>query len=97
MSFSVGSPRLHRALFRDKCYNQSRLSSRSNNQSAGDNGINQSVSSFSGNSTTQTINQSFSSVSSVSDWSSDTPSPCTPNLSSKVCIPIALNVIMKIY
>ncbi|XP_029047908.2 uncharacterized protein LOC114878351 isoform X2 [Osmia bicornis bicornis] len=78
----LGSPRLHRALFRDRCYNQSRLSSRSNNQSPGDSGINQSVSSFSGNSTTQTLNKSFSSVSSVSDWSPDTPSPCTPNLSS---------------
>ncbi|XP_076621719.1 connector enhancer of ksr isoform X1 [Colletes latitarsis] len=78
----LGSPRLHRALFREKCYNQSRLPSRSNSQSPGDSGISQSVSSFSGNSP-QTLSQSFSSVSSVSDWSPDTPSPCTPNLTTK--------------
>ncbi|XP_053997154.1 uncharacterized protein LOC128886368 [Hylaeus anthracinus] len=78
----LGSPRLHRALFRDKCYNQSRLPSRSNSQSPGDSGISQSISSFSGNSP-QTLSQSYSSVSSVSDWSPDTPSPCTPNLSMK--------------
>ncbi|XP_076683432.1 connector enhancer of ksr isoform X3 [Andrena cerasifolii] len=59
----LGSPRLHRALFREKCYNQSRLPSRSNSQSPGDSGISQSVSSFSGNSP-QTLSQSFSSVSS---------------------------------
>nr|XP_033332799.1 uncharacterized protein LOC117224168 [Megalopta genalis] len=78
----LGSPRLHRALFREKGYNQSRLPSRSNSQSPGDSGIGQSVSSFSGNST-QTLSQSFTSVSSVSDWSPDTPSPCSPNLTSK--------------
>ncbi|XP_050474912.1 uncharacterized protein LOC126865973 isoform X2 [Bombus huntii] len=77
-----GSPRLHRALFKEKCYNQSRLPSRSSSQSPGDSGISQSHSSFSGNSP-QTLSQSFSSVSSVSDWSPDTPSPCTPNLISK--------------
>ncbi|XP_076284029.1 connector enhancer of ksr isoform X1 [Lasioglossum baleicum] len=78
----LGSPRLHRALFREKGYNQSRLPSRSNSQSPGDSGISQSVSSFSGNSA-QTLSQSFTSVSSVSDWSPDTPSPCSPNLTSK--------------
>ncbi|KAK9307975.1 hypothetical protein QLX08_001882 [Tetragonisca angustula] len=78
----LGSPRLHRALFREKCYNQSRLPSRSNSQSPGDSGISQSLSPFSGNSP-QTLSQSFSSVSSVSDWSPDTPSPCTPNLTLK--------------
>ncbi|KOC69828.1 Connector enhancer of kinase suppressor of ras 3 [Habropoda laboriosa] len=78
----LGSPRLHRALFREKCYNQSRLPNRSNSQSPGDSGISQSVSSFSGNSP-QTLSQSFSSVSSVSDWSPDTPSPCVSNLTSK--------------
>ncbi|XP_072755267.1 uncharacterized protein Cnk [Anoplolepis gracilipes] len=69
----LGSPRLHRALFRDKCSNQSqhRLSSRSGSQSPGDSGISQSHSSFSGNSPSQTLSQSFSSVSSVSDWSPD--------------------------
>ncbi|EFN72679.1 Connector enhancer of kinase suppressor of ras 3 [Camponotus floridanus] len=68
-----GSPRLHRALFRDKCSNQSqhRLSTRSGSQSPGDSGISQSHSSFSGNSPSQTLSQSFSSVSSVSDWSPD--------------------------
>ncbi|XP_076765347.1 connector enhancer of ksr isoform X2 [Xylocopa sonorina] len=78
----LGSPRLHRALFREKCYNQTRLPSRSNSQSPGDSGISQSVSSFSANSP-QTLSQSFSSVNSVSDWSPDTPSPCAPNLTSK--------------
>ncbi|XP_076238407.1 connector enhancer of ksr [Calliopsis andreniformis] len=78
----LGSPRLHRALFREKCYNQSRLPSRSNSQSPGDSGIGQSVSSFNGNSP-QTLSQSFSSVSSVSDWSPDTPSPCVPNVVPK--------------
>ncbi|XP_015436099.1 PREDICTED: LOW QUALITY PROTEIN: uncharacterized protein LOC107191550 [Dufourea novaeangliae] len=77
----LGSPRLHRALFREKCYNQTRLPSRSNSQSPGDSGISQSVSSFSGNSP-QTLSQSFTSVSSVSDWSPDTPSPCTANVTS---------------
>nr|XP_012144289.1 PREDICTED: uncharacterized protein LOC100882812 isoform X2 [Megachile rotundata] len=76
----LGSPRLHRALFREKCYNQSRLSSRSSSsQSPGDSGVGQSVSSFTGNST-HTPNQSFSTA---SDWSPDVPSPSTPNLSSK--------------
>ncbi|CAK9807188.1 Connector enhancer of kinase suppressor of ras 3 [Anthophora plagiata] len=78
----LGSPRLHRALFREKCYNQTRLPSRSNSQSPGDSGISQSVSSFSGNSP-QTLSQSFSSASSVSDWSPDTPSPSILNLTSK--------------
>nr|XP_031838003.1 uncharacterized protein LOC116429322 [Nomia melanderi] len=78
----LGSPRLHRALFREKGYNQSRLPSRSNSQSPGDSGISQSVSSFSGNSP-QTYSQSFASISFVSDWSPDTPSPCTPSLTSK--------------
>ncbi|KOX71740.1 Connector enhancer of kinase suppressor of ras 3 [Melipona quadrifasciata] len=78
----LGSPRLHRALFREKCYNQSWLPSRSNSQSPGDSEISQSLSPLSGNSP-QTLSQSFSSVSSVSDWSSDTPSPSTPNLTLK--------------
>ncbi|OAD58012.1 Connector enhancer of kinase suppressor of ras 3, partial [Eufriesea mexicana] len=78
----LGSPRLHRAIFREKCYNQSRLPSRSNSQSPGDSGISQSISSFSGNSP-QTLSQSFSSASSISDWSPDTPSPCTSNLMLK--------------
>ncbi|XP_026674146.1 uncharacterized protein LOC108630860 isoform X2 [Ceratina calcarata] len=82
----LGSPRLHRALFREKCYNQSRLPSRSNSQSPGDSGISQSVSTFSGNSP-QTLSQSFSSVSSVSDWSPDTPSPCNPNLTNSTTHP----------
>ncbi|XP_029662241.1 uncharacterized protein LOC115234954 [Formica exsecta] len=73
----LGSPRLHRALFRDKCSNQSqhRLSTRSGSQSPGDSGISQSHSSFSGNSPSQTLSQSFSSVSSVSDWSPDITTP----------------------
>ncbi|KAL6444388.1 hypothetical protein ACFW04_001922 [Cataglyphis niger] len=73
----LGSPRLHRALFRDKCSNQSqhRLSTRSGSQSPGDSGISQSHSSFSGNSPSQTLSQSFSSVSSVSDWSPDVTTP----------------------
>lgn len=80
----TGSPRLHRALFRDKCSNQSqhRLSTRSGSQSPGDSGISQSHSSFSGNSPSQTLSQSFSSVSSVSDWS---PDVTTPSNISKVC------------
>lgn len=79
----AGSPRLHRALFRDKCSNQSqhRLSARSGSQSPGDSGISQSHSSFSGNSPSQTLSQSFSSVSSVSDWSPDV----TSSNISKVC------------
>ncbi|XP_014468751.1 PREDICTED: uncharacterized protein LOC106741360 isoform X2 [Dinoponera quadriceps] len=73
----LGSPRLHRALFRDKCSNQSqhRLSTRSDSQSPGDSGISQSHSSFSGNSPSQTLSQSVSSVSSASDWSPDTSTP----------------------
>ncbi|RLU18195.1 hypothetical protein DMN91_010438 [Ooceraea biroi] len=69
------SPRLHRALFRDKCSNQSqhRLSARSSSQSPGDSGISQSHSSF--NSPSQTLSHSFSSVSSASDWSPDASTP----------------------
>lgn len=73
----AGSPRLHRALFRDKCsssQSQHRRSARSGSQSPGDSGISQSHSSFSGNSPSQTLSQSVSSVSSISDWSPDTPS-----------------------
>lgn len=75
----LGSPRLHRALFRDKGSNQSqhRLSTRSGSQSPGDSGISQSHSFFSGNSPSQS--QSFSSVSSASDWSPDVTTP--PNMS----------------
>nr|XP_012216845.1 PREDICTED: uncharacterized protein LOC105668809 isoform X1 [Linepithema humile] len=75
----LGSPRLHRALFRDKCclnQSQHRLSTRSSSQSPGDSGISQSHSSFSGNSPSQqTLSQSFSSVSSVSDCSPDALTP----------------------
>ena len=71
----VGSPRLHRALFRDKSSSQQqqRQTVRSGSQSPGDSGISQSLSSYSGNSQSHTLSQSFSSVSSVSDWSPDTP------------------------
>ncbi|XP_011154406.1 uncharacterized protein LOC105192169 isoform X2 [Harpegnathos saltator] len=75
----LGSPRLHRALFRDKTSNQSqhRLFTRSGSQSPGDSGISQSHSSFNGNSPSQTLSQSISSVSSASDWSPDTSTPST--------------------
>ncbi|KAF7994610.1 hypothetical protein HCN44_004082 [Aphidius gifuensis] len=78
----LGSPRLHRALFRDKNntstkqqqqqqqYQQS-IIGRSGSQSPGDSGISQSISSYSGISQSHTLSHSFSSVSSVSDWSPD--------------------------
>lgn len=66
----LGSPRLHRALFRDKSVNQ-RQNSRSGGQSPGDSGFSQSLSSHSGVSHCHTLSQSISSVSSVSDWSPD--------------------------
>ncbi|XP_048506093.1 uncharacterized protein LOC105688413 isoform X2 [Athalia rosae] len=75
----LGSPRLHRAIFRDKRTNQqSHQNNRSGSQSPGDSGISQSLSSFSGTSQSQTLSQSFSSTSSVSDWSPDTPTANTP-------------------
>ncbi|KAG7205570.1 hypothetical protein KM043_007542 [Ampulex compressa] len=83
----LGSPRLHRALFRDKCSNQSqqRLFARTSNQSQspGDSGISHSVGTFSTNSP-QNLSQSVSSASSVSDWSPDTPPSCTLNMSKCV-------------
>lgn len=79
----LGSPKLHRALFREKCYNQSSQSTNhSNNQNPNDSGFNQLINPFNGNNS-QTLSQSFSSVSSVNDWSSDTSSLCTANLISK--------------
>ncbi|XP_015121433.1 uncharacterized protein LOC107044159 isoform X2 [Diachasma alloeum] len=66
----LGSPRLHRALFKDKSSSQKR----SGSQSPGDSGISQSLSSYSGMSQSHTLSQSFSSVSSTSDWSPETPS-----------------------
>ncbi|XP_015591697.1 uncharacterized protein LOC107266083 isoform X2 [Cephus cinctus] len=79
----LGSPRLHRALFRDKRSSQQQQqqhqqASRSGSQSPGDSGISQSLSSFSGASQSQTLSQSFSSASSVSDWSPDTPTSNVP-------------------
>ncbi|XP_051174533.1 probable serine/threonine-protein kinase DDB_G0282963 [Leptopilina boulardi] len=67
----LGSPRLHRALFRDKSSTQPKIK-RSGSQSPGDSGISQSLSSGSA-SQSQTLSQSYSSVSSVSDWSPDAP------------------------
>ncbi|XP_063974897.1 uncharacterized protein Cnk [Diachasmimorpha longicaudata] len=65
----LGSPRLHRALFKDKSSSQKR----SGSQSPGDSGISQSFSSYSGMSQSHTLSQSFSSMSSTSDWSPETP------------------------
>ncbi|OXU26706.1 hypothetical protein TSAR_000117 [Trichomalopsis sarcophagae] len=74
----LGSPRLHRALFRDKSSHQ-RQNSRSGSQSPGDSGISQSLSSCSGTSQCPTFSQSFSSVNSAGEWGpSDTPAPHVP-------------------
>ncbi|XP_071554984.1 uncharacterized protein Cnk isoform X2 [Temnothorax nylanderi] len=63
----LGSPRLHRALFRDKCCsNQSPTCSGSQSPS----GISQTNSSFNNNSPSQ-FTQTSSPISSVSDWSPD--------------------------
>lgn len=67
----LGSPRLHRALFKDKSAQKGQI--RSGSQSPGDSGISQSLSSYSGISRSHTLSQSFSSVSSASDWSPETP------------------------
>ncbi|XP_046471196.1 serine-rich adhesin for platelets [Neodiprion pinetum] len=81
----LGSPRLHRAIFRERRTNQQHQSNRSGSQSPGDSGISQSLSSFSGTSQSQTLSQSFSSTSSVSDWSPDTP---TTNIPKSTSIPV---------
>ncbi|KAJ8673001.1 hypothetical protein QAD02_004262 [Eretmocerus hayati] len=73
----LGSPRLHRALFRDRSSNQ-RQNSRSGSQSPGDSGIGQSYSSCSGESQCQTYNQNFSAVACTGEWCSDAASQ-TPN------------------
>ena len=81
MYFILGSPRLHRALFRDKS-SQQRQNNRSGSQSPGDSGISQSYSSCSAASQCQTFNQSFNSVSSASDWSPDIPISQTQKVST---------------
>ncbi|XP_012283577.1 uncharacterized protein LOC105701420 [Orussus abietinus] len=81
----LGSPRLHRALFRDKTSSQQdQKANRSNSQSPGDSGISRSLSSFSGASQSQTLSRSFSSISSASDWSPDTPTLNPVNQMAKV-------------
>ncbi|KAK2578688.1 hypothetical protein KPH14_011657 [Odynerus spinipes] len=77
----LGSPRLHRALFWDKNFNQQKPSIVCDSQSPGDSGISQSLSSFSTNSHSENLSHSCSSVGSMSDWSPDTPGPNTPHTS----------------
>ncbi|XP_066584052.1 uncharacterized protein [Prorops nasuta] len=80
----LGSPRLHRAFFRDKGSQQvqQRFSTRSEIQSPSDSGMSRSLSSFSANSQSQALSQSFSSVSSVSDWSLDPSTSNAPSTST---------------